>query len=135
MTKLAWGEELETGHALVDAQHQALVELVNVLQDAMRARDAEEALLSHLDALMRHTRDHFETEERLMVDAGYPSFADHKAKHDALLAKATVLVDATVGKGLPLSITLPDFVAFWVRHHIADEDLALIAWMRARGLG
>jgi hemerythrin len=131
MALMRWDGGLVTGHALLDAQHEELVTLVNGLADAIRSRAREEALGTALEALVRHTIIHFRTEEDLMLGAGYAGYVVHKQKHDDLLAKATHLIDVTRAQGLSLSITLPDFLACWVRHHIEDEDVALVAFLRA----
>lgn len=55
MAVIAWGPMLETGHAVIDGQHRRLVDLVNELHDAMRARATADVIGRVIKELTRYT--------------------------------------------------------------------------------
>jgi len=128
-----WDDAYLTGDAAVDLQHRNLFKMVNELHDAVVAGKGKEVLKPTLGKLAAYTIEHFGVEERLMQRAGYPGYPGHKAKHDALTTQAkTLIANYDSGKAV-LTITLSQFLADWIRHHINEEDKGMIMWMRGRG--
>jgi len=132
MALIEWNAKFETGYSAVDAQHRHLFSLVNDLHDALMAGHGKEKMGATLEALASYTVEHFRTEEALMVQMAYPGAPDHKRKHEELAGQVRqLLVDHGAGK-LTLPLTLARFLADWLGHHIEEEDMKLIAWVRAR---
>jgi len=85
MKKIRWDGTLDTGHAVIDADHQNLILLFNRFVSAAD-RPAGKHFCNHvLDELIEHARAHFQWEERLMTEFGYPEKAQHMAQHAALI--------------------------------------------------
>lgn len=127
-----WNDAYLTGDALVDQQHRNLFQMVNDLHEAVVSGKGKEVLKPTLKKLATYTVEHFATEERLMQRAGYPGYTGHKAKHEALAGQATKLIgDYEAGRAV-LTITLSQFLADWLRHHINEEDKGMITWLRAK---
>ncbi len=122
MSLCAWSDQWKVGDAMVDSQHQKLVEMINRLYDAMMAGKANDTLGNRLRELVAYTRNHFGAEERLMSRHQYPEFARHKKIHDdftATILQAQAKFDAgTAGLTIPLMKTLKD----WLVNHICAED-------------
>jgi hemerythrin len=131
MPLVTWDPTAEIGDALVDAQHQALFRMVNELHDALVAGAEKDRLISLLRGILAFAIEHFACEERLMARTGYPALERHVRKHHALTKQAMAVLEGSSG-GLGVSLTMSQFLADWVRHHIAEEDRALIAWVRSR---
>lgn len=130
MTFALWSSDYETGHPDVDRQHRRLFELVNELHDAMAKGHGREAMEPSLKTLAAYTLEHFATEEALMRTEGYPDLERHQDKHEALTHQVEELL-LRFSKGyLTLPSTLSRFLADWLKHHIREEDMAFIAWMR-----
>jgi hemerythrin len=129
MPLVTWNDSLKTGNATVDKQHLELIGLVNNLHEALLAGKGKEQIGATLEGLAKYTTTHFQTEELLMARSVYPGMAVHKAKHEDLLKQAGALIaDHKAGKPV-LSITVSQFLADWVRHHIDAEDKALAAYL------
>ncbi len=130
MTFALWSSDYETGHLEVDRQHRRLFELVNELHDAMAKGHGREALEPALKALAAYTLEHFATEEALMREMGYPNLERHRNQHQVLASQVDELL-LRFSKGyLTLPSTLSRFLADWLKHHIREEDMAFIGWMR-----
>jgi hypothetical protein len=72
---IPWGPTLRLGFADIDNQHRRLVDLINTLDDGMRAGRGQEIVGPVLDELIHYTVHHFGFEEELM-DAYQISSAD-----------------------------------------------------------
>jgi len=126
-----WNDSYKTGHKIVDAQHQELFRMVNELHDAIVAGKGKEILQPTLEKLAKYTIEHFRSEEALMTGVKYPALGTHKRKHDDLTKQVRELVEKfRTGKAV-LSITLSNFLADWLRHHIKEDDMALIKYTQA----
>lgn len=68
-------------------QHHELIGLCKKLEDAVRRRQPRAEIYQIMDELVTCTTQHFEAEERLMAEAGYPELEGHKAKHKELLER------------------------------------------------
>jgi hemerythrin len=72
----------------IDQQHQELVNMLNRLNDAVKNNESREDIYRIIDDVISYTRFHFATEERLMVQSGYPEIEWHKDKHKQLIQEA-----------------------------------------------
>jgi hemerythrin len=128
----AWDPRLATGDPVVDHQHQTLFSMVNGLHEAIASGATRPRIQRILEELSTYTFEHFAAEERLMARVGYPAMAGHVCKHQDMAKQAIEIIDGYRSGRLTVSLTLPQFLADWVRHHIAEEDLGMITWIRAQ---
>ena len=111
---------------IIDRQHRELVNKFNILNDAVRNNASREDIYRLIDDAISFTRLHFETEEQMMAESGYPLIEEHKEKHKQLVLDAIHLKDRleSVGK-----IMFSDWFNHWpfsrVLAHIqyADQQL------------
>lgn len=125
-----WKDDYCTGHALVDAQHREIFQLVNQFAEAVGARRAHALVRPVLDRLIGYVEEHFAEEERLMRRACFPGAAQHARLHRDFRAKVEELVQAYRQGDLVLPLTLSQFLLEWLREHIQVEDLTLVRWLR-----
>jgi len=127
-----WDDSYRTGHDLVDTQHQELFRMVNDLHDAIVAEKSKDILAPTLEKLAKYTVEHFRCEEGLMNQMQYPALSAHRKKHEDLTKEVKVLVENYRSGRAVLSITLSNFLANWLRHHIKEDDAALVKYLRSR---
>ncbi len=75
----------------VASMNEMHLEEVNLIAAFLETLDEGKdfVLLSeHFEKLLAHMQVHFESEEKLMQEAQYPSFRMHKADHDKVLNEA-----------------------------------------------
>ena len=77
---LTWSEDLTLGVAAMDATH---VEFVDLLAQTEAATDAE--LLPRWAALIAHTQEHFDNEDRYMLATRFASSNCHSTQHRMVL--------------------------------------------------
>ena len=124
MERAAFTPELVSGHAMVDAQHQELIDNINRLYDAVEQGNSIDEALSTLGFLAQYTMFHFGSEEKLMRTAGYPQYEAHKAAHDAFVETVKGLYDELSESGV---------VTKWLVNHILGMDKQMIVWLREHG--
>jgi hemerythrin-like metal-binding protein len=66
-----------------------------------------------------------------MAKVQYPGLPAHHRKHEDLARQTKDIVEAYRSGKLVLSITLSNFLADWLRHHIKEEDMAVVRHVRS----
>lgn len=130
---LTFPEELAIGIQEVDDQHRTFYVEINRLHDAMKANDLDQVLRT-AEYLAQYANEHFATEERLMIEAGYPSFPEHLARHADfkrdLGGWAARL--AQQGPTAGLVVELSSWLTRWLRDHIRGVDAKMARHLRDR---
>ena len=134
MAFIQWGEKNKVGVAEVDAQHQGLFVILNRLHDAVVEGKEQGELFAILDELIEYTVVHFQTEERLFKEHGYPGYDEHKAVHDELTATAVELQAKLRDGSATLSFELLDFLHDWLMEHTLGLDQDMGPFLNARGV-
>jgi hemerythrin-like metal-binding protein len=120
-----WTKELAIGIPFVDADHQVLVSLLNLVETCIDAREETFVLGSLLNALAEYTEHHFSREEKLQQVCGYAGLQEHKTIHRRLAGE----VDA-IGRRFetdPSSVEtgeVKEFLRNWLVEHIMVHDFA-----------
>lgn len=116
------------GHALIDRQHARLAAEARVLIAAVRrGRPARAAL----GVLIRDTRRHFASEDRLMRLVGYADEAGHRSLHEGVITEMLRLRDQ-LAAGRPLHPRHAEQILEWLLHHTAEADRNLVARLARR---
>lgn len=74
--------------AEIDQQHRELVGIYDRLNDALENHEPREDIFRIIDEAIAYTELHFATEERFMVESGYPLIEEHKKNHKELIQDA-----------------------------------------------
>lgn len=115
------------GLPIIDEQHLKIVDMLNSLDEALKHRDSIVQLPEMLEALVSFTDYHFKTEERLMLEYGYPEVVEHQNVHEHLLQELTHLKERFAQGGeLALLQRLKD----WFSLHISSLDKPLADFIR-----
>ena len=83
--KARFTPSLITGNEMIDSHHKELIKRANDLFEAIEGRESKEKVLETLDFLAEYTTYHFGAEEKLMQEAKYPKYNEHKGYHEALV--------------------------------------------------
>ena len=116
---IGWKSFYSVGNTSLDNQHKQILEIVNDLYAAIEEGDDHEVLKPLLDRMLQYTKSHFEFEEQLMQEAGYPDLDHHKELHDELRRKTAGL---RAHVNLVMDQDLLRFLKEWWTEHIQEED-------------
>lgn len=132
MALIEWSDKMSVGVESIDEQHKKLVNMINALNDALVRGEADAVLVKIFDGLAVYTQKHFQYEEQLFAEHGYPMAADHKAEHDALIAQVVELKTKLDAGSAMIGIELMKFLKGWLTNHILKSDMAYSAHLRGR---
>jgi len=133
MATLQWTPALSVGNEEIDEQHQELFRRAERLILALRAGDSSEVepLVGYLGD---YVVSHFEAEERLMRESRFPGLAEHAAAHGAFRRDFHDLFLDFRRKGATalVALSLHNWIAAWLKDHVAGMDADLGAWLARR---
>ena len=123
--KLLWREELSVGNNVIDADHKYLIEIINMVQQSLEAKDRTE-LNRLLDDLSNYSLVHFDREEKIANAAGYAQAQQLGLSHKSLL-KQLEQVRAEIeemGQGWSPEVArhFTNFLRDWLINHVINED-------------
>ncbi|WP_303784917.1 bacteriohemerythrin [Azovibrio restrictus] len=118
-----WSEEYSIGLETIDAQHMALIELVNDLWRAIASNAPVEVSQRLLERLEHYTVAHFGAEESMMRALQYPDFATHKLAHAKFVHRIQAERQHLL-QGRNLSLDILHFLRDWLVNHILVSDKA-----------
>lgn len=115
-----WTPDLELGIEAIDRQHRRLVEYINELDLARRARD-KDRVETVLIGLLDYAVTHFAFEEELLEHSGYPLAAPHRAIHQSFTERAHKhLRDHRQGRDVGNQVMSE--LQVWLSEHIQRDD-------------
>lgn len=124
---LRWTEQLSVGNAMIDTEHKDLLDKINVVERAIRARDSV-ALSQSFKLLEDCVRMHFADEELLAQTINYP-FEHNKMEHQYVQKEFQFMRDELVAKNGVWSESAAEhysyFLSEWMVQHILNEDMLM----------
>ncbi len=134
MTLLTWSHECIVGVGAIDDQHGILMDTLNDLR-AMLLRGADRHDVNlQLERLIDFTQMHFQSEEQLLLQQGFPGINEHRTAHQHLLAKLYAALDQINREN---SLHFPSLLAFlpsWYLDHVEKLDQPCGTWLNAHGV-
>lgn len=132
LLQLVWRSSYECGNQTIDVQHRGLFRDANkLLLAALSGRPVEE-LVALVEAFVAEVIQHFQDEEAILVEAGYPGATAHAALHRALIDKAGVLTKH-VQTGSVSPIELFEFLAHdVVAQHLLSADREFFSYLQTK---
>jgi hemerythrin-like metal-binding protein len=123
-----WKPFYSVGDAAIDDEHQRLLEIIDDLFRAIQMGNEHDRVQGILDRLAEYTIKHFDHEESVLRECGYPRLEAHKTMHEEMRRRAHEFKanpNAVVGNEL-----LRFLKDWWVRH-IQNQDKAYATYLDA----
>lgn len=124
MEPIEWTDSFSVGVALLDEQHRRLIDMLNKMIEDPAADTRSETVADVLTDMTNYAREHFKTEEDLMIKHDYPHLDGHKQQHHGFQEKAARLCFATVKGQASVPHELLEYLQRWLTHHILEVDMA-----------
>ncbi len=114
------------GYAEIDQDHLNFTELVGRLLAADNQNFP--ALFAELE---QHTIEHFERENQLMAETGYPAMAEHRGEHNRVLGElAQFKKRVDNGRVMFGRAYVAEQLPRWFDLHVATMDSALVEFIK-----
>ena len=131
---IRWMPDYAIGITEIDQEHEGLFSIAEEFRLALRDKDNVPVLTRILEKLISYTQYHFEHEERLMEEIGYPHFQDHCRQHEVLRTGVHRLSERAVSGDTSVAIELTDLIVDWLKGHTTTSDRRIGVFMRKSGL-
>lgn len=132
---LIWKTEYNIGSFRVDREHQGLFKLAKKALSVRTLENNEEEtkeLRAIIQSLYEYTSKHFKSEEKYMVEVGYPELKRHQEIHKDMLIKlynfTQKIHDLEIDE---IELQLYKFIEDYFIHHIVDEDMEIGLWVNS----
>ena len=131
---ITWNEELRIGHPVIDADHQRLIEIINLFNARSENWEDDKILHETLKSLLAYGRDHFAREQKIQKECSYPECETHAAEHGILIGQVKEMAkEYFVEKLKPIDKTsienMRDFLQHWLIDHILRYDTTMRGWV------
>lgn len=134
MAELKWNAQLEVGVKVIDEQHKELLRIANGLIKAVSLGRGRKTLENVMRRLREYTVLHFNSEERLMDEVGYPHRIQHIDEH-ANLKRGVKEFQAMLYKHEDLTPgEVLGFMKGWLLQHILDADMRLARFINRKDI-
>lgn len=122
MEYIKWNDDLSVKIDSIDAEHKKLIGLINQFYTGIAEKSSRENLIQIVKGLKEYTVYHFGTEEKYMKQFGFAGFDEHKAQHDAFVAKVNDYSERLNDGKFVISLEITNFIKDWITKHIMGTD-------------
>jgi len=126
--KIEWNPSWECGEAKIDMQHRKLLELGNTLFGMAQAKP--ENFNDQLEVLINHIVEHFEYEECVQTEIGYPDAENHAELHRKLTEKALQIKEASLAGQMKTSAMISFVMDDVIIGHLLEEDTKFFPYVK-----
>jgi hemerythrin-like metal-binding protein len=134
VTLLTWSHECIVGVQAMDDQHGILMDSVNELRITLVHKADRRAICLQLERLIEFTQMHFQCEEQLLQQQGFPGVKEHQAAHKHLLAKLYTALEELNHEDFVHFSSLLEFLPAWYLEHVEQLDRPYGIWLNDRGV-
>jgi hemerythrin len=122
MEKIVWEARFNLQIDIIDDQHRRLVDLMNRLIEIKGKDPSGEGVVEALGEMTNYLGDHFDTEEQMMIDHGYPEIETHREEHQNFVAQTAYYIATYRESGVSLEKDILMFLQEWLIDHIQKTD-------------
>jgi hemerythrin len=129
---IQWKDEYCVGHALIDYDHQTLVNITNELFSCVHKGLSSEEISTVIKYLINYVELHFQREEKLFLESEYPDVQAHLKKHREIEQVVHGISDQYAAD--PAAINIDEVMVFlknWLINHIMRTDRHYVPFLSA----
>lgn len=117
-----WMDELLLGLEPFDSEHKILFQLIDDLNEAMKARLGDVVIDSILGDLENYARTHFQHEEEYFLKIAYPRQAEHSIEHLKFTNDIAGFRQELFQSPMGLPVKVVNYLRNWLYTHIKVKD-------------
>jgi hemerythrin-like metal-binding protein len=127
-----WNNSYLIGVQKIDEQHKQLFATVNGLIDAIEHGAGKDELKKTLDFLIDYTVNHFNEEEEIQRNCGYPNYTHHHKIHELFKVTAVELAIKAMNAGHTDTLVkeVKRKIGDWLITHVTSEDARIGKFLR-----
>jgi len=134
MSFYEWSESMSVGVDLIDSDHKALIDLINILHGSISGERSIQSLQDVFDRLISYAEIHFAREEKVMQACGFPGLTPHQDEHAEFTERVyEIRAKLQAGDDSPISDELLLYLKRWLNAHILIQDMAYKPYASGNG--
>jgi hemerythrin len=122
MKQIPWKEQFKIGVKEIDDQHRHLLDIINQIIVSIETKSEWKTTSSILDSLINYAYNHFSTEERYMMESGYPELLWHVGLHLEFIKKVFSMSEEVTLKGPVVEREMLSYMTSWYTNHVLGAD-------------
>lgn len=122
MALLSWSDQYLIGNKTIDEEHQELFRLINQFHNDWVETQDRKVISRVLNRVVDYAERHFQHEEAIMTEAGYPLLAEHQKVHEMLFDNIFKLHQEYERNDLRAEVASIKFLKSWLVDHIVEND-------------
>lgn len=135
MSLITWNDSFSVNISKIDNEHKKLIEILNFLHAKMlEGKSTKEVIRPVLESLVAYAKMHFETEEELFNEHGYPKTKSHVKQHQDFIDKVNQFIRDYKADKVGISVDIMNFLRDWLFHHIMESDKQYTAYLNSKGV-
>ena len=132
---IIWDDKYLTGIEIIDSQHKKIFKGINELFNDIESIETKEKILEKIRCIDFYTVEHFDTEEKYMLELNYPEYFEHKKAHEEFKKVYEEIRYNYIYKEdnvYVLAIHLNHTMADWLDYHLQNKDQQLAEFLRTK---
>ncbi len=134
MQPIPWKEQFKVGVEKIDEQHRHLLDIINQIIESIEKNSEWKTTATIIDSLINYAYNHFSTEERYMMESGYPELQEHVALHLEFIRKVFAMSEEVTLKGAVVQREMLSYVTSWYTNHVLGVDRKYMPYLEAKGI-
>ena len=132
---MEWTPDLEVDEGKIDEQHRELFKRISKLVSAIKSKTCKFEIGPTTAFLEEYIIEHFNDEQEMMREAGYPDFEVHKAIHEKFISDFNELKKnlESESSNYTKSVYTNQIVVDWILEHIQEMDKAFGRFLSSEG--
>lgn len=122
---VSWSNLLNIGIKKIDDEHKSIISSIDALHKHTRDKKHQGLYTPNIRLVAHAIKVHLQTEEELLMLAGYEHLKEHKELHDVMRQRQSL------SNRFEDVDSLLEFYKFWWVNHIMHEDHKYIEHVRA----
>ncbi len=122
----------KTGHTVIDMQHQRILEWFEKLESIPANQRFRPYAKAVIDDLRNYVVEHFELEEQVMTECGFPDSERHQHLHQQLSEQVEKFANEYEVTGVVAQDKLIEFLKDWLIRHINQEDAKFSSYLESQ---
>lgn len=118
----------------IDQQHQRLIGIINEVYQAKVENQNRNTIAEILEKMVDYTKTHFQAEEELMAEHGFPELEPHRNAHRSFVTKVGEFNRKFSMNDDSIIDEMLDFLKEWLLKHIMEMDKGYATYLNERGI-
>jgi hemerythrin-like metal-binding protein len=132
MKTIIWDESFSVGVEVLDKQHQQIVAIINRLIDEPAEGFGSDEVARILADLTKFVHYHFQIEEQLLAEHGYPDLKTQQAEHKEFRIELAGFCLGSMKNHTIIPINILLYLKEWWVDHILVKDMKYRSFLAGR---